>query len=476
MRGMAAPPTHPPIASVQVPSELLDALGLGAWSYDLETTSSWLGPGAAALYGLPSGPDGWRGPSEEVASRVDPADRALSAMASGVRREEGDRVFLSSKPFRLLAQPGRWFRLSAVRRDQETVVRGVLLDVTELVRHKEEVAALRETARQNLQLASAEAFAAPLAHDIGNLLTPVLGTLELLGDDDVVQDWRRKLLDDAVVAGAAVVPLLRSLVGMVREPVRGRSCQLGPVLAAAEGTLTRVAPVGVSVEVVCHDPGEAVAIGEGELLQVLFNVVRNAFDSLEATGGTVRVTSERGEAGLVLRIDDDGPGFPEAMLEDGGPMRTTKVDGTGLGLWMVRSVVESCGGGFRFGNGEQGAWVELLLPLGTWRSPGRGAASVTGDGRLVLLVGTEELLCHWTRSALEHLGFRVHHALSWVSARVIQTQEEAVLIIILPGAADESLDLGIPALGIAGVTAHGGLPMPFTLSDLVEGVAGALEG
>jgi len=227
--------------------------------------------------------------------------------------------------------------------------------------------------------------------------------------------------------------------------------------------------------VVCHDPGEAVAIGEGELLQVLFNVVRNAFDALEGAGGSVRIASERGEAGLVVRIDDDGPGFPEAMLEDAGPMRTTKVDGTGLGLWMVRSVVESCGGGFRFGNGERGAFVELLLPLGTWRSPGRGSASVTGDGRLILLVGTEELLCHWTRSALEHQGFRVHQALSWVSARVIHSQEEAVLVIILPGASDESLDLGIPALGIAGVTAHGGLPMPFTLSDLVEGVAGALE-
>ncbi|ELZ26347.1 signal-transducing histidine kinase-like protein, partial [Halosimplex carlsbadense 2-9-1] len=76
----------------------------------------------------------------------------------------------------------------------------------------------------------------------------------------------------------------------------------------------------------------------------------------------IRVEADR-EAGRVdLRVDDDGPGIPdyERTVVDESTEITQLEHGSGLGLWIVRWVVDSCGGRLRFEESDLGGTAVVL--------------------------------------------------------------------------------------------------------------------
>lgn len=102
-------------------------------------------------------------------------------------------------------------------------------------------------------------------------------------------------------------------------------------------------------------PGLRAAINRQELQQVLVNLVMNAAHAMPA-GGTIMLgcrpqVMDDGHDGVVLDVADQGPGLPESV-KNGlfQPFVTHKKDGTGLGLWISRSIVERYGGDIRAAN------------------------------------------------------------------------------------------------------------------------------
>ena len=102
-------------------------------------------------------------------------------------------------------------------------------------------------------------------------------------------------------------------------------------------------------------PGLRAAINRQELQQVLVNLVMNAAHAMP-TGGTITLhcrahVMDDGQDGVVLAVADQGPGLPESV-KNGlfQPFVTHKKDGTGLGLWISRSIVERYGGDIRAAN------------------------------------------------------------------------------------------------------------------------------
>jgi two-component system NtrC family sensor kinase len=102
-------------------------------------------------------------------------------------------------------------------------------------------------------------------------------------------------------------------------------------------------------------PGLRAAINRQELQQVLVNLVMNAVHAMPA-GGTIGLSCRRqalddGSDGVLLAVADEGGGLPESV-KNGlfQPFVTHKKDGTGLGLWISRSIVERYGGDIRAAN------------------------------------------------------------------------------------------------------------------------------
>ncbi len=102
-------------------------------------------------------------------------------------------------------------------------------------------------------------------------------------------------------------------------------------------------------------PGLRAAINRQELQQVLVNLVMNAAHAMPS-GGTITLSChaqalEDGVAGVVLAVADQGAGLPDSVQHGlFQPFVTHKKDGTGLGLWISRSIVERYGGDIRAAN------------------------------------------------------------------------------------------------------------------------------
>lgn len=107
-----------------------------------------------------------------------------------------------------------------------------------------------------------------------------------------------------------------------------------------------------------------VHLPESGVRQVLLNLILNAADALEGAPGLIRVTARIDNQGLRIDVIDNGPGFSQDMLDYGiRPFRTSRQQGTGLGLAMVQRFIKNVGGSIKLSNQQpHGACVTLLLP------------------------------------------------------------------------------------------------------------------
>jgi CheY-like chemotaxis protein len=197
----------------------------------------------------------------------------------------------------------------------------------------------------------------------------------------------------------------------------------------------------IRVEVDLDPDLPAVHGDPGQLQQVLMNLLGNSRQAIEqqGRGGTIRLRTRRiGEQRMMLEVEDDGPGVPQAILARiFDPFFTTKPAGvgTGLGLAIVLSVVREHGGRVQVLNPPGGGAVfQVELPASPERAQQRtsgsrqqqekslppgsaprveldkqafAAASGNGTGHRVLVVEDEPTVARLIADVLEDEGFHV---------------------------------------------------------------------
>lgn len=116
---------------------------------------------------------------------------------------------------------------------------------------------------------------------------------------------------------------------------------------------------GKAVAVQWRGPGHAIAFDREDMLELIGNLAENAFEWADE-----RVVIDiRDTAGLEIVVADDGPGCPDELLDSLGE-RGRRADesrpGHGLGLAIVRDVVESAGGRLEFGRSKALGGLEVV--------------------------------------------------------------------------------------------------------------------
>jgi signal transduction histidine kinase len=115
------------------------------------------------------------------------------------------------------------------------------------------------------------------------------------------------------------------------------------------------------------EPGlPSIAADPVRLTQALMNLVINAMQAVERQGRiAVSVSASLDQKAILLQVSDNGPGIPpERLASIFDPYFTTKVEGSGLGLWIAQQIVTAHGGTIRAQNGPQGGAVfAVALPL-----------------------------------------------------------------------------------------------------------------
>jgi len=111
--------------------------------------------------------------------------------------------------------------------------------------------------------------------------------------------------------------------------------------------------------------GVAIQADQSQLEQVFINIVKNAMEAISEKG-EIRVSIQESGSGkyMFLRIEDDGPGLPKEASENlFKPFFTTKPHGQGLGLMLVRDILDAHGFAFRLSNRQpNGTLFEIRLP------------------------------------------------------------------------------------------------------------------
>ena len=222
-----------------------------------------------------------------------------------------------------------------------------------------------------------------LAHEIKNPLTPIQLSAERLRHKYLhkMSPEDAEVLDRSTHTIVQQVQAMKEMVQAFTEYARAPKLQLKPLTmqTVIEEVLDlyRGDEQGVVFEFQAAPNVAAVEADPGRLRQLLHNLLRNALESLaeqaEKHITLSLATVVKGDQTFVeLRVMDNGPGIPEELLPKlFEPYVTTKVKGSGLGLAVVKRIVEEHSGVIFASNREQGgACVVVRLPAitGTVRS------------------------------------------------------------------------------------------------------------
>ena len=209
-----------------------------------------------------------------------------------------------------------------------------------------------------------------LAHEIKNPLTPIQLSAERLAFKlaDRLDDNGREMLERATTTIVNQVEAMKNLVNAFRDYARLPA----PTLAAIDLNALIREVLNLYESASAHirtELGSNLPLVKGDatqIRQVIHNMLQNAQDALATEeDGEISVITRRDGERAVLLFRDNGPGFPaEVMARAFEPYFTTKSRGTGLGLAMVKKIVDEHGGEVRLSNREGGgAEVRIRLRL-----------------------------------------------------------------------------------------------------------------
>jgi two-component system, cell cycle sensor histidine kinase and response regulator CckA len=273
----------------------------------------------------------------------------------------------------------------------------------------------------------ASQMAGGIAHDFNNMLMGVVGSLDLAACDATCSQSVRQHLRRARASAERASELSTRLLAYARRRhVEAGVVDVTAILRELQPLLERRVGGGASLTVRVPDDELYVGVGEGELEEIVVNLVANAANALRP-GGSVEVAlaveqahgsaRHRGTGEVVrITVEDDGAGMPaDVAARVFEPFFTTRRGrgGTGLGLAMVHDIVTRRGGRIELESRPgRGTRFDLLLPrvsrpAGDAGAGARAVAETPTDLGLVLVVDDEHHIREILEMALSAAGATV---------------------------------------------------------------------
>jgi two-component system cell cycle sensor histidine kinase/response regulator CckA len=378
-----------------------------------------------------------------------------------------------------------------------------------------------ENALRASRLESLGMLASGIAHDLNNVLSPIVLAAPILREHATNPDDLRIIasLEKSAERGVDLVRQILSFAhgaASVPQPVDLKHLLQETVSVAAE-TFPK------NIRVVDNFPGNLwpIMADPTQIHQVLLNLCINARDAMP-DGGTLYLTAEntlldetmarkipggRPGAWIVLHVEDSGTGIPhDALAHIFEPFFTTKEagKGTGIGLSTVRSIVENHNGFISLMTyAGRGTTFRVYLPAADVPAGTQGVTpaepkGARGQGELILVVDDEPQIRDITAAMLTRHGYRVLTASDGSEAvALFSTRSTEVKLVItdlimpnLDGVAlagiVQHMNPGVKVLAISGLSGsarngkleqYGGaiLFKPFKVQALLETVGGLLR-
>ncbi len=319
-------------------------------------------------------------------------------------------------------------------------------DVTE--RKKLETQLLRAQ-----RMESIGTLAGGVAHDLNNVLTPILLSIDLLGSKMTTTEDRR-LIEKTKASASHGAALVQQLLAFARGAEAKRTqIDLPRALNDLQSLIRQSLPPSIQLTVQCEDDTWPIQADTTQFNQVLINLCINARDAMPH-GGRITIATRNttvdaalagvnpgASAGPCVRISviDNGSGIPPAILEKiFDPFFTTKAagKGTGLGLSMVAGILKNHGGFVQVeSDSGRGTTFHLFFPAVAEVPPAivreDRPAPAKGRGEAILLIDDEPVVRDTLQLLLQRAGYRVFPAEDGGTGIAAFTQHEKEISLVI---------------------------------------------
>ncbi len=338
---------------------------------------------------------------------------------------------------------GRWTMV----RDSEGRPHSILAINTDITEKKK----LEQQFLRAQRMESIGTLAGGIAHDLNNVLSPILMAIDLLKMS--TQDEKTlAILSTIRLSAARGADMVQQVLSFARG-MDGQRLRIDPALASTDvqKIIHDTFPKNIHFEVNLPPSLPAFLGDPTQVHQVLLNLCVNARDAMPH-GGTLTLSADtayvnesdassnlRARPGhyVVLKVTDNGNGIrPEMIDKIFDPFFTTKElgKGTGLGLSTVLAIVKSHNGFINvYSEPNNGTTFKVYFPAEATEALKKTDAQVShprGNGELILLIDDESAVRNITRQTLEAFGYRVLTAGDGAEAVSIFAQRQKEIEVV----------------------------------------------
>src|SRR5437762_5537639 len=351
-----------------------ESANLAFWSINFERKESWMSDKGRAIFNF--GPDE-RLSRELFLSRVHPEDRNTVDEAIERARPESQTFEIE---YRLLRPDGdiRWLisrgRYGHDDRGGVSELIGVAIDITAQVKADLELRLQREEMARMSRVSSMGELTASLAHELNQPLTAIASNVaagrRFLAQRSPDLAMFKELLDDVAADARRAGDIIHGIHQFVRksEGVR-RAVDLNEIIREVLRLLhSDLLGRGTAIETQLAPSLPSVDANAVQLQQVLLNLLMNSLEAMQATPAAKRrvviSTTCEANSSVTVGVRDYGSGLPKEDLDKVFThFYSTKPNGMGMGLTVVRSIIEAHGGKLRAENVDVGARFFFTLPV-----------------------------------------------------------------------------------------------------------------
>lgn len=410
--------------------------------------------GAERLYGLKSeetlGKDIGEVLSAKDQSNIDKAVKALEKSD-----EWQEEVVHYTKDGKKLAVVSRWTRVRSEEHKPDYFLI-VNSDITDIKRTEEQL--LRAQ-----RMESIGTLAGGIAHDLNNVLSPIMMSADMLLSDEEIepkaQPWL-SIVRESAVRGS---DLIKQVLVFARGAEGARvDIEVRHLILDLIKILNETFPKNITVRYDIQPGLSMVSADPTQIHQVLMNLSVNARDAMPL-GGTLKFTARNVQIDeiaartsidahvgdyILITVEDAGEGMPEEILTRiWDPFYTTKDTGkgTGLGLSTVLSIVNSHGGYINvYSEPHKGTKFSVYLPVSANQVEDAGSEQlpqyVTGNGELILVVDDEANIREVTTATFEKYGYQTISASDGTEALAVYAQRRKEIDLVLTDMAMPYMD------------------------------------
>lgn len=389
---------------------------------------------------------------------------------------------------------------------------------------REQQQQLEEQLRHIQKIDAVGQLAGGIAHDLNNLLTPILVYGEMIKKKLPPEISQHKQIDGILLAAHKAKDLNQRLLSFSRKQILClETLELNHLIGGFKELFQRAIPENMQLDIKPQKPEAYIYGDKGQIEQALLNLVINAKDAIcETNAGNGKITIETSSvlieenmvrqnpgmnAGqhILLKITDNGCGMTEEQRRRiFEPFFTTKEvgKGTGLGLAMVYGLVKQHNGYIAV-ESEPGNGTSFMLYFPAAEAPEQAEESHTADNATtsvnthkpatILLVEDNDMIREMTKELLQTAGFTVYGAELPSKAILIAREHPEINLmvsdVVMPEMngqeLHERLQFYLPALPVIfmsgytnNVILHDGIPIegynfihkPFTAQQMLEAI------